>query len=56
MQEKLTCGRCDSVLDEIGWMRFNCTKCGNDYSIGRKMVIEDPIQIINRKVPEQKLD
>ena len=26
------------VLEQTGWNSFNCTKCGRDYSIGRKIV------------------
>ncbi|HYL65798.1 MAG TPA: hypothetical protein VEU72_01440 [Nitrosopumilaceae archaeon] len=45
MDQRLTCGNHSDeelVLDQIGWNNFICPKCGNDYSIGRKVVMLDP--------------
>ncbi len=28
----------DIILDQIGWDDFICPKCGQDYSIGRRIV------------------
>ena len=44
MEQALTCANHseDVVLDQLGWNRFFCPKCGDDYSIGRKVVLMDP--------------
>jgi len=45
MEQRLTCANHSDeeiVLEQIGWNSFNCPKCGNDYSIGRKVVVLDP--------------
>jgi len=45
MEQKLTCANHSDeeiVLDQIGWTRFRCSKCGNDYSIGRKVIALEP--------------
>jgi len=45
MEQKLTCANHsdeDIVLEQTGWTSFYCPKCGNDYSIGRKVTILDP--------------
>jgi len=42
MEQGLTCANHSEeeiVLDQIGWNNFNCPKCGNDYSLGRKVTI-----------------
>ncbi|MDE1762949.1 MAG: hypothetical protein KGH88_01715 [Thaumarchaeota archaeon] len=42
MEQKLTCGNHSDevILDRIGWTRFRCPKCGGDYSIGRKILLD----------------
>jgi len=45
MEQRLTCANHSGeeiVLDQIGWNNFTCPKCGNDYSIGRKVVVLAP--------------
>lgn len=45
MERGLTCANHSDeeiVLDQIGWNNFSCPKCGNDYSVGRKVVLLDP--------------
>ena len=45
MEQRLTCANHSDeeiVLTQIGWSNFLCPKCGNDYSIGRKVVMLDP--------------
>jgi hypothetical protein len=45
MEQKLTCANHSDeeiVLDQIGWTRFRCPKCGSDYSIGRKVIVLKP--------------
>ena len=45
MEKRLTCANHSDeeiVLDHIGWNNFNCPKCGNDYSLGRKVLVLDP--------------
>jgi hypothetical protein len=45
MEQRLTCANHSDeeiVLVQIGWSNFYCPKCGNDYSIGRKVVVLDP--------------
>jgi predicted RNA-binding Zn-ribbon protein involved in translation (DUF1610 family) len=40
MEQRLTCANHSDeeiVLNQIGWNNFNCPKCGNDYSLGRKV-------------------
>ena len=44
MEQKLTCANHSDeeiVLKQIGWSNFYCPKCGNDYSIGRKVIVLD---------------
>jgi len=48
MEQRLTCANHSDeeiVLDQIGWNNFNCPKCGNDYSLGRKVTVLDPKHI-----------
>ena len=51
MEQALTCANHSEevVLNQIGWNRFNCPKCGSDYSIGRKVVLLDPKPVQNYK-------
>jgi len=45
MEQRLTCANHSDeevVLEQIGWNSFTCPKCGDDYSIGRKVVVLDP--------------
>ena len=45
MEQRLTCANHSDeevILDQIGWNNFNCPKCADDYSIGRKIVVLDP--------------
>lgn len=57
MKNGLTCANHSEevVLDEIEWNRFNCPKCGSDYSIGRKVVLMDPEPFVNKKTCSQNL-
>ena len=44
MEQRLTCANHSDeeiVLVQIGWNNFNCPKCGNDYSLGRKVIMLD---------------
>jgi hypothetical protein len=47
MRYNLTCANHSEIvmLEEIGFMRFVCPQCGGDYSIGRKIILEEPRQI-----------
>ena len=45
MEQRITCANHSDeeiVLDQIGWSHFYCPRCGDDYSIGRKVVVLDP--------------
>ena len=45
MEQRLTCGNHSDeeiVLDQMGWNSFHCPKCGDDYSVGRKVIVLDP--------------
>jgi predicted RNA-binding Zn-ribbon protein involved in translation (DUF1610 family) len=40
LEQRLTCANHsdeDVSLDQTGWQSFRCPKCGDDYSIGRKI-------------------
>jgi predicted RNA-binding Zn-ribbon protein involved in translation (DUF1610 family) len=48
MERRLTCANHSGeeiILDQIGWNNFSCPKCGNDYSIGRLVVLLDSKQV-----------
>ncbi len=45
-EQRLTCANHsneDISLDQIGWQNFRCPKCGDDYSIGRKITGLDQV-------------
>ena len=45
MESKLTCANHSSedvLLYQVGWNNFLCPKCGKDYSIGRKVMVQTP--------------
>lgn len=51
-EQGLTCANHSDeviILDKIGWKNFVCSKCGRDYSIGRKIA---PL----RKMPRSVID
>jgi len=48
MNQKLTCANHSEetiILEKVGFMVFLCPKCGSDYSIGRKILLEEMPEI-----------
>ncbi len=52
-EQRLTCANHsneDISLDQIGWQNFRCPKCGDDYSIGRKITSLEQVLKMNKIV------